>query len=186
MTIEVDKRIEIEKIESRSHAISIQKENNNLARVSLLNPFQAAFSELIILFSLRNCANIPFVISNFFLPLPFLFFLFFSEMENTGTVEKDKDSAVLMMNLVPKIDSEADPKNEIVFLVDCSGSMAGAKMCVFISFLSPFLPFFFRFELFSLEQFTMHQCTAALLEISSQRIQIQYFLVWDEVHKPLC
>ena len=42
--------------------------------------------------------------------------------------EDDTDSTVLMVSLVPKLILKSDPELDIVFLIDCSGSMMGSSI----------------------------------------------------------
>jgi len=42
--------------------------------------------------------------------------------------EQNEESNVLMLSMVPNLKVEEDPKVDIVFLVDCSGSMGGSSM----------------------------------------------------------
>lgn len=42
--------------------------------------------------------------------------------------EQDNDSTVLMVSLVPSLTVKSDPKLDVVFLIDCSGSMMGSSI----------------------------------------------------------
>ncbi len=52
------------------------------------------------------------------------------EAANVSVVlrEDDADSTVLMVSLVPKLSLKSDPELDIVFLIDCSGSMMGSSI----------------------------------------------------------
>jgi len=102
-------KTKIEEVTSPSHQIlttDIGKKENNLYLANVqLNSSTTDLNKDIIVLVKSESANAPVVLH-----------------------EENEESNVLMLSMVPDLLLEEDPKVDIVFLIDCSGSMAGSSI----------------------------------------------------------
>merc|ERR1712200_368903 len=104
-------KTKIEEVTSPSHQDEIlitqtgEKEDDLFLANVKLNSTQTDLDRDIIVLVKSETANKPFVLH-----------------------EQNEESKVLMLSMVPNLKVEEDPEVDIVFLVDCSGSMGGSSM----------------------------------------------------------